>query len=758
MKQYKWLSKRLISGVLVSVMLAATASVGLSTSPMVSASNPPPDTEWEKTFGGSDNEKAYSIEQTTDGGYIIAGSINSYGAGEFDVYLVKTDALGNIEWEKTYGGSGTEFARSVRQTTDGGYIIAGSTNSYGAGWTDFYLVKADALGNIEWEKKYGGSYNEEAYSIEQTTDGGYIIAGETNSYGAGESDVYLVKADALGNIEWEKTYGGSDYEEAYSIEQTTDGGYILAGGTNSYGVNGDAYLVKTDALGNKEWEKTYGGNNTEYIRSVEQTTDGGYILAGDSADFSIERYDIYLVKTDASGNIEWEKIIDSGSWDDGFSVEQTTDGGYILAGDTGSCDVNGDAYLVKTDALGNIEWEKTVGGSDYDCAYSIKQTTDGGYIIAGDTASYGAVGVDVYLAKVSPWTNTPVGSNVTVSLESAAVTFPDVQESGVTTATTSTENPGGPTPSDFHVVAGNFINITTTANYSGPVIVGIRYDESQVDNEESLRLFHWNGLEWEDITTSVDTVENIVYGQVASLSSFFLGEPAALPIADAGGPYLVKVGYSVDLDGSASYHPGGNIVSYDWSFGDNTTGSGVSVSHTYTAVGIYNVNLTITDDRGVQSSDTTMVVVYDPSGGFVTGGGWINSPAGAYTENPSLTEKATFGFVSKYQKGANVPTGQTEFQFKIANLNFHSDSYDWLVIAGARAQYKGTGTINGNGGYGFMLTAIDGQVIGNDLDKFRMKIWDKTTDSIIYDNQIGVEDNADPATAIAGGSIIIHNN
>jgi len=725
---------------------------------MVSASNPPPDTEWEKTFGGSDNEKAYSIEQTTDGGYILAGETNSYGAGEFDVYLVKTDALGKIEWEKTYGGSGTEFARSVRQTTDGGYIIAGGTNSYGAGWYDFYLVKTDALGNIEWEKKYGGSDNEEAYSIEQTTDGGYIIAGETRSYGAGEFDVYLVKTDALGNIEWEKTYGGSDYEEAYSIEQTTDGGYILAGGTISYGVNGDAYVVKTDASGNKEWEKTYGGSNTEYIRSVHQTTDGGYILAGDSANFSIEWYDIYLVKTDASGNKEWEKIIDSGSWDDGFSVEQTTDGGYIIAGDTGFCDVNGDAYLVKTDALGKIEWEKTVGGSDYDCACSVGQTTDGGYIIAGDTASYGAVGVDVYLAKVSPWTNTPVGSNVTVSLESAAVTFPDVQESGVTTATTSTENPGGPTPSDFHVVAGNFINITTTANYSGPVIVGIRYDESQVDNEESLRLFHWNGLEWEDITTSVDTVENIVYGQVASLSSFFLGEPAALPIADAGGPYLVKVGYSVDLDGSASYHPGGNIVSYDWSFGDNTTGSGVSVSHTYTAVGIYNVNLTITDDRGAQSSDTTMVVVYDPSGGFVTGGGWINSPAGAYTENPSLTEKATFGFVSKYQKGANVPTGQTEFQFKIANLNFHSDSYDWLVIAGARAQYKGTGTINGSSGYGFMLTAIDGQVSGGGgTDKFRMKIWDRTTDSIIYDNQIGVEDNADPATAIAGGSIVIHD-
>ncbi|GAH52521.1 unnamed protein product, partial [marine sediment metagenome] len=229
---------------------------------------------------------------------------------------------------------------------------------------------------------------------------------------------------------------------------------------------------------------------------------------------------------------------------------------------------------------------------------------------------------------LSPLTNTPVGSNVTVSLESAAITFPDVHESGTTTATTSTENPAEPTPSDFYVIGENFIEITTTASYSGLITIGIRYDESQVDNEESLRLFHWNGSVWEDITTSVDTVENIVYGQVASLSPFFIGEPTVLPVADAGGPYLAQVDCSADLDGSASYHPDGTIVSYDWSFGDDTSGSGVSVSHTYTAVGIYEVTLTVTDDKGAQASDTTMVVVYDPDVGSATGGGWFWSAQG----------------------------------------------------------------------------------------------------------------------------------
>jgi hypothetical protein len=162
--------------------------------------------------------------------------------------------------------------------------------------------------------------------------------------------------------------------------------------------------------------------------------------------------------------------------------------------------------------------------------------------------------------------------------------------------------------------------------------------------------------------------------------------------------------------------------------------------------------LTVTDDDDGTDADTFQyVVIYDPDGGFVTGGGWINSPAGAYIPNPALTGKATFGFVSKYQKGANVPTGNTEFQFKVADLNFKSTSYDWLVIAGTKAQYKGIGTINGAGEYRFMLTAIDGSP-----DKFRIKIWDKATGGLVYDNQLGAADDADPTTSIGGGSIVIH--
>ena len=175
-----------------------------------------------------------------------------------------------------------------------------------------------------------------------------------------------------------------------------------------------------------------------------------------------------------------------------------------------------------------------------------------------------------------------------------------------------------------------------------------------------------------------------------------------------------------------------------------------------TESGVYDLTLTATDDAGLSSSLETMFVVYDAGAGFVTGGGWINSPEGAYIADSTLTGKATFGLVSKYKKGANTPTGQTQFKFNVADLNFHSTSYDWLVIAGSKAQYKGTGTINGEGEYGFKLTATDGDIKGDGIDNFRIKIWDKTTDSIVYDNQIEAPDTADPTTAIGGGSIVIH--
>jgi len=260
--------------------------------------------KWSKTFGGSKDDEGDSVQQTSDGGYIVVGHTSSYGAGYSDVYLIKTDASGNKVWEKTFGGGNIDVGESVQQTSDGGYIVAGGTMPYGTGKGGVYLIKTDASGNKVWEKTFGGK-DDEGHSVQQTSDGGYIVAGITNSYGAGGYDVYLIKTDASGNKVWEKTFGGSKDEEWSSVQQTSDGGYIIAGDTMSYGAGvSDVYLIKTDASGNKVWEKTFGGNKGDSGKLVQQTSDGGYIVVGTTNSYGAGVLNVYLIKTDANGNAE----------------------------------------------------------------------------------------------------------------------------------------------------------------------------------------------------------------------------------------------------------------------------------------------------------------------------------------------------------------------------------------------------------------------------------------------------------------------
>jgi arginine repressor len=257
-----------------------------------------------KTYGGTYYEYAYSVQQTSDGGYIVAGWTNSFGADSTDIFLIKTDANGNIIWAKTYGGTSDDRARFVQQTSDGGYIVAGYTYFFGAASFDIFLIKTDANGNVQWAKTYGGTSYDWDYSVQQTSDGGYIVAGWTWSFGAGYDDIFLIKTDTNGNIIWAKTYGGTGYEKAFSVQQTSDGGYIVAGSTGSFGVGGgDLFLIKTDANGNVIWAKTYGGTSGDVAYSVQQTSDGGYIVSGSTSSFGAGGGDIFLIKTDANGNI-----------------------------------------------------------------------------------------------------------------------------------------------------------------------------------------------------------------------------------------------------------------------------------------------------------------------------------------------------------------------------------------------------------------------------------------------------------------------
>ena len=237
--------------------------------------------EWSKRFGGEEMDGGLEVQQTTDRGFIIIGSTGSYGAGSDDVWLIKTDLEGNREWNKTFGGSEYDGGYSGQQTTDGGYILIGTTDSYGAGESDVLLIKTDSNGSAEWSKIFGGAEKDVGNSGQQTTDGGYIIAGWTYSYGAGNSDVWLIKSDSKGNMEWSKTFGSLDSDIGLEVQQTTDNGYIITGKTSSYGTGSDdVWLIKTDSKGNEEWNRTFGSSSLYSGNFVEQTNDGGYIITG----------------------------------------------------------------------------------------------------------------------------------------------------------------------------------------------------------------------------------------------------------------------------------------------------------------------------------------------------------------------------------------------------------------------------------------------------------------------------------------------
>lgn len=363
-----------------------------------------PDTVWTRTYGGTGDEMGVSVRQTSDGGYIIAGRTDSYGAGSDDVYLLRTDASGDTLWTMVYGGTGSDVGLGVQQTlSDNGYIVAGFTNSYGTGGQDAYLVKTDANGDTLWTRTYGGPNNDNAYSAQQTSDGGYIISGSKFQSALRQYDVWLIRTDANGVTEWGKRYGGPNTDYGMNVQQTPDDGFIVGAATLSFGAgSSDLYLVKTDSIGDTLWTRTYGGTGFDDGWCVDQTfPDNGYILAGYTYSAGAGSSDVYLVKTDANGDTLWTRTY--GGADDEWAiwVEQTPDAGYILVGFTESFGAGAkDIYVIRTTASGDTLWTRTYGGASDEWGLSVQVTADGGYIVSGSTESYGAGNEDVYLLKI----------------------------------------------------------------------------------------------------------------------------------------------------------------------------------------------------------------------------------------------------------------------------------------------------------------------------------------------------------------------
>ena len=350
-----------------------------------------------KTFGGSLWDYGNAVQQTNEGGYIIVGETSLIEDGTSDILLIKTDFHGNEEWIKTFDGSNRDFASSIQETIDGGYIFTGSTGS--GDYNEAWLIKTDSQGNEDWNQTFGGGNYDRGNSVKQTNDGGYIITGEISSSGNGSSDVLLIKTDHKGNKEWEHTFGGVDYDRGYSVQQTRDGGFIIAGSTRS---NGDSYddvwLIKADSLGNEEWNRTFGGGYIDIGHCVYETKDNGYVITGYTQSYGNGSRDVWLIKTDFQGNEEWNRTFGDSFVDFGKSVQQTIDGGFIITGSKGT-NYFSDAWLIKTDSQGNEEWNQLFGGVDYDFGNFVRQTNDNGYIITGHTKSYGNGGYDVLLIK-----------------------------------------------------------------------------------------------------------------------------------------------------------------------------------------------------------------------------------------------------------------------------------------------------------------------------------------------------------------------
>lgn len=385
-----------------------------------------PEIEWDKNFGGDFSDKANSIIQTANGNFVIAGwtratSWDSDVDNGNDFWIINLDKDGNVEWEKTFGGSQLDEAESVIQTNDGGFAVAGYTASSDGdvgennGAFDYWVLKLDPNGALEWERNYGGTSDDEARSIIQTPDGGFVVSGysefDDGDYGDGNFDFWILKLDNNGIIEWEKNLDGSQMldrdvsqtaDRANSITHTTDGGYIVAGET--FDGDYDYWIIKLDQNGSVEWENSFGGSRGEQAYSIIQLSDGTYAVAGftgsDDGDVSDLNGtagfsdDFWILKLDINGNLLWEKTFGGSSSESAAALESTYDGGLIVAGHTSSSDgdisVNKgaeDFWILKLDEYGIIEWEKSLGGPDYDRASSILQTEDNGYAVAGWSAS-----------------------------------------------------------------------------------------------------------------------------------------------------------------------------------------------------------------------------------------------------------------------------------------------------------------------------------------------------------------------------------
>jgi uncharacterized delta-60 repeat protein len=643
---------------------------------------------WAKTYGGSDDDKAWSIQQTSDGGYIVAGYTNSSGAGLHDVWVLKLNSTGGVTWEKTYGGSGIDEAYSVQQTFDGGYIVAGWTNSSGVGSHDAWVFKLYSNGDVEWQNTYGGSNYYEAYSVQQTSDGGYIVAGAELSC-VNWWDAWVLRLSSTGDVTWQKTYGGTGADFAEYVQQTWDGGYIVAGITSSFGLDNDIWVLKLDSSGDVTWQEAYGGNDLDGAYSIQQTWDGGYIVAGETYSFGAGYDDVWVLKLDSSGDVTWQNTY-GGIYNDGTeSIQQTSDGGYIVGAGTNSFGTSSDLWVLKLNSTGDVTWQKTYGGSKGEALTQIQQTSDEGYIAAGWTKSFGADSWDAWVLKLGAdgnivWdtscgastdttTISPVASSATITVTNATAVDSSATVGSVeittldTDATVKTQAPDLVPPATIGDLATSSSTATSiTLTWIAPGNDGMTGNATgyvvKYSTEGPIDSSNWGSAitypqSWTPAKNGTLETEVVLY--LSNDTRYWFAVEA---FDDAPTPNYSDVSNS-PYGVTADAFPPARIT-------DLATSSPTfsSITLTWTAPG----------DNGTLGTATGYVVKYSTTGPIVTGADWNNAmnysqswmplPAGS-TETYDVTDlysATTYWFAieaydeaSNYGDTSNSPTATT---------------------------------------------------------------------------------------------------
>lgn len=415
---------------------------------------------WAKVYDGFECENGGITKQTSDGGFISAGS---RGTG---VGVMKLESDGDITWKYTYSELGDDAqVGSLQFTSDNGYILAGWTNLLDLDTGgDIWAMKLTSAGSVSWIKTYGTSETELTRSIQQTTDGGYIIAGYTYSTSSGLADIWIIKLDQNGNVSWQKTYGGNDSDQAFSIQQTTDGGYIVAGYACSYGAGGaDFWVLKLTSTGSVSWQKTYGGTAYDMAFSIKQTSDGGYVVAGQTASYGAGSWDYWILKLTSTGTVSAQKAFGKSSADSAHYIEQISEGGYIITGYT-TTSSNYNIGVLKLDSSLNVVWQKKYGDSGTEQSWIVQQLSDGSYMIGGGTYSFGYTTGESFLLKVNSLGDIPGCSYVATNNMTTATTAVTGQNTSTTVSTSLsyTVTTLTSTPSDPYVPVQTICSATDT--------------------------------------------------------------------------------------------------------------------------------------------------------------------------------------------------------------------------------------------------------------------------------------------------------